>query len=93
MNKQFETRDGEGALFKNEDRESEQHPHYRGNIKINGQEYWLSSWIKESKAGKKYMTLSAQPKQARDHRGASANPPARDAAPPARDELDDDIPF
>lgn len=90
MNKQYETKDGQGALFKNEDRESETHPNYRGNIRINGQEYWLSAWLKESKGGKKYMSLSAQPKQARDHQGGSQDPPDQR---PAKDDFDDDIPF
>lgn len=93
MSRDFTPRDGDGALFKNEDRESEQHPHYRGQIRIGGQDFWLSAWLKESKAGKKYMSLSAQPKQVRDHRGASANPPARQPEPPPTHELDDDIPF
>lgn len=92
MTRDFTPRDGDGALFKNDDRETEQHPHYRGSIRINGQDFWLSAWLKESKAGKKYMSLSAQPKMTRDHRGASANPPARTGAPPPP-ELDDDIPF
>lgn len=77
MNKPFEQKDGQGALFKNEERDAEQQPHYRGNIRINGQDYWLSAWLKESKGGKKYMSLSAQPKQARDHKGGSKNPPSR----------------
>lgn len=91
--RQYETKDGEGALFKNEDRESEQHPHYRGNIRINGQDYWLSAWLKESKAGKKYMSLSAQPKRVQEHRGAARNPPAREPDPPPSNQFDDDIPF
>lgn len=59
----FEQKDGQGALFRNEDKDTEQHPDYRGSIKIRGQEYWLSAWIKEAKSGAKYMSLSAQPKQ------------------------------
>jgi uncharacterized protein (DUF736 family) len=55
-----------GALFKNEGKESDSHPDYQGNINVGGKEFWLSAWIKESKAGKKYMSLSVKPKEARD---------------------------
>jgi uncharacterized protein (DUF736 family) len=82
----FESKDGSGALFKNEDKDTEQHPDYRGNIKIQGQEYWLSAWIKESKAGRKYMSLSAQPK----------NPPpqqVRSGKQQERFDDDADLPF
>lgn len=53
-----------GALFKNDDKQSEKHPDYKGSINIDGVEYWLSSWIKTSKQGNKFMSLSVQPKQA-----------------------------
>lgn len=80
----FEQKDGSGALFKNEDKDTEQHPDYRGSIKIHGQEYWLSAWIKEAKSGKKYMSLSAQPKQ----------PPTQQVrAGKHQEQFDDDIPF
>lgn len=58
----YEQKDGNGALFKNHEKESETHADYRGSIKIGGVEYWLNAWIKESKKGTKYMSLSAKPK-------------------------------
>ena len=58
----YEQKDGQGSLFKNEERETEQQPNYRGSLTIGGVQYWLSAWLKESKGGKKYMSLSAQPK-------------------------------
>lgn len=53
-----------GALFKNSKKESENHPDYTGTINVGGGEFWLSAWIKESKAGAKYMSLSVKPKDA-----------------------------
>lgn len=47
-----------GTLFKNEKKNSEKSPDYEGRINVNGKDYRLSAWIKESKAGKKYMSLS-----------------------------------
>ena len=73
----YEQKDGQGSLFRNENKETEQHPDYRGSIKIDGREYWLSSWLKQAKNGKKYMSLSAQPKEA-----AKAKPvPVKNALP------------
>jgi len=66
-----------GVLFKNEDKQSERHADYRGNINIDGKEFWLDAWIKKSKAGKNFMSLSVKPKMAREHRGATDNPPPR----------------
>lgn len=53
-----------GVLFKNDDKQSDKHPDYKGSITVDGVEYWLSSWIKTSKQGNKFMSLSVQPKQA-----------------------------
>lgn len=81
----YEQKDGSGALFKNSEKESENHPDYRGSIKIGGTEFWLSAWLKTSAKGTKYMSLSAQPKQER------AEKPAKQAAPEFVD--DSDLPF
>ena len=78
-----------GALFKNEDKQQDTHADYRGSINVAGQEFWLDAWLKTSKAGKKYMSLSVKPKMAREHQGAPANPPARTAP---RDDFDDELP-
>lgn len=52
-----------GALFKNERKESETHADYNGSVNVNGKEFWLNAWLKESKAGKKYMSLSLKQKE------------------------------
>lgn len=77
-----------GALFKNEDKQQDTHADYRGSINVDGKEFWLDAWLKTSKAGNKYMSLSVKPKMAREHQGAPANPPEQKAA---RDEFDDDL--
>ena len=51
-----------GALFKNDDKQADTHADYRGQINVGGTEYWLDAWVKESKAGKKFMSLSVKPK-------------------------------
>ena len=78
-------RDNSGVMFKNDKREKESHPHYKGNVRVNGQEYWLSAWIKEGKNGK-FMGLALSPKEEQGQ------------APQAKsskkiEDMDDDIPF
>ena len=65
-----EQKDGSGVLFKNDRKEGDTDRDYQGSIKIGGREYWLSAWINTSKGGKKYMALSAKPKDAQAQRQA-----------------------
>jgi hypothetical protein len=82
----YELKDGQGSLFKNDRKESENHPDYRGEINVDGQLYWLSAWIKEGKKGK-FMSLSAKPK---DDIGSNSKPPSKSKSVM---DLDSDIPF
>ena len=76
----YEQRDLTGSLFKNDKRETDSHPLYRGSAVIGGVEYWMDSWLNESSSGVKYMSLKFKPKEARQD------------APQAAD-LDDNVPF
>lgn len=46
-----------GGLFKNDKKETDKHPDYRGSCFVGGVEYWISSWINKDKNGNKYMSL------------------------------------
>jgi hypothetical protein len=52
-------KDNSGALFKNDRKENEKQPDYKGSATIDGVDYWISAWINVSqKDGKtKYMSL------------------------------------
>ena len=80
-----------GVLFRNDRKESDRHPDYKGSINVDGVEYWLSAWLKESKTGTKFMSLSVNPKQApaaTPHEKAKANGYQKQ-----QEEWDQDIPF
>jgi len=56
-----------GVLFRNDKRENDSHPNYKGSITVKGVDYWLSAWINEKNDGSgKYMALKAQPKEERN---------------------------
>lgn len=69
-----------GALFKNDNKQTDKHPDYNGSINVNGEEFWLSAWLKTSKAGKKFMSLSVSAK--------NGQKPAK-----AAQDDSDDVPF
>jgi len=81
----MEQKELSGALFKNDRKEHEKQPDYRGDAKINGQEYWISAWVKEGKKGK-FFSLAFTPKGSRPQPAA---PPQVDVV----DDIDGDLPF
>ena len=78
----MEKRDNSGVLFKNENKDNEKKPDYKGSIMVDGNEYWLSAWIKEGKTGK-FMGLAVSPRD--------AQPPASKPVPKNLEA--DDFPF
>ena len=71
-----------GVLFKNES-DNEKAPAYKGKINVDGKEYELAAWIRESKSGNgKFMSLKVQePRQRKPE-------PAKDLA-----SMEDDVPW
>ena len=78
----MEKRDNSGVLFKSDKKDNERAPEYKGNIMVDGNEYWISAWIKEGKNGK-FLGLAVSPRD--------AQPPASKPIPKNLD--DSDIPF
>src|SRR5688572_23264198 len=57
----FTMNDNRGSLFRNDRRQTENHPHAKGKALIGGRWYWVSAWTKEPQAvGEKYQSLSFQ---------------------------------
>ena len=95
----YEHKPGSFTLFKNDRKESDNHPDYKGEgADIDGNPIWVSAWIKDGKNGK-FMSGSIRLKDEarksatetgheRQQRKAGASQPA-----PAADFDDDSIPF
>lgn len=93
---------GQFSLFKNDRKEKDTHPDYRGDgVLLDGTPAWISAWLKETN-GKKFFSISIQPKEARGQQdsfrsgggvgrqGSGGVAGSRGGAPA---ELDDEIPF
>ena len=91
-----------GILFRNDRKDNDKHPDYRGSINVGGVEYWLSAWIREGQKGK-FMSLSVQPKdevrhhEDRKHPGTPMKSEYAQAAQSSRGsivaDMSDDCPF
>lgn len=74
-----------GMLAKNQNKQSDNHPDYSGTINVDGKDFWLSGWLKTSKAGSKYFSLAVKPKEAKKEvKKLQAKQP---------EMIDDDIPW
>lgn len=67
-----------GAMFFEDDKQSERHPDYKGSINVDGKDYWLSAWDKVSKSGKNYISISIKIKEAKSGKDSSSWQQARD---------------
>ena len=85
----YETKPNTGSLFKNDKKETDSHPDYKGSGIIDGVDYWLDSWINTSNAGVKYMSLKFKPKDAQTGGGMTS----RQSEPAAFDDDMDSVPF
>lgn len=82
----YEPRPGSLSLFKNDRKEKDTHPDYRGDgMDLEGRPVWVSAWLKEGSKGK-FFSMSLKYKDA----------PAEDAVPAQAKTsapIYDDIPF
>lgn len=89
----FEQKELSGALFRNKRKTKSDHPEYTGQAKIDGIEYWVSAWLKETSSGEKYMSLAYTPKDIQTVTHAGNPPNKTNRANDSFDDDDSDIPF
>lgn len=73
-----------GALFANADKRSEKAPDYTGTMNFEGKEVRLAGWIRESKTGKKFLSIKVDDFKKKEK---AVQPIAEDVV------LGDEIPF
>jgi hypothetical protein len=89
----YEPRPGSLSLFKNDKKEKESHPDYRGDgLLPDGTPAWISAWTKTSQSGKKFLSVSIQAKDERREPGQSSRT-VNSSHDDDLNPLDDDIPF
>ena len=86
-----------GMLSRNDKKEKDTHPDFKGAINVEGREYWLSAWVKEGKPGgkmegRKYFSLSVTPKNQDTITVNPAEAKKFSNKATSFDQLDDDIP-
>jgi hypothetical protein len=74
----YEQRDNSGSIWVNDRKDKDEHPDRTGSIMVAGTEYWINGWLKKTKDGKPFMSLSVKPK-------------AREAGP--KPKVDDELSF
>lgn len=97
-------RNNSGVLFPNQDKDKNNPEHanwadYRGNITVNGVDWWLNGWVKKDKNGKSFLSVAVREKApAANYLNSLAETrqqmqPQRQAPGKHRDDDDQDIPF
>lgn len=85
----YEARPGSLTLFKNDRKEKDNHPDYKGDgMDLEGNPVWISAWIKEGQKGK-FMSLSIQRKESQP---SQHDKPAPKGYQPPAGGIDDDLP-
>lgn len=80
----YEKKPGSGTLFKNDRKQSNNHPDYKGDaLLMDGTEVWLSGWKKEGNKGT-FLSISIKPKEAKAYKPAQLQ---------TATDLSDEIPF
>lgn len=82
----YESKD-EIALWKNDNRASDRHPHLKGSATVNGVEYWASAWKSDGKNERApLLKISLTAKEEKPAVQATQTPDVEF-------EIDDDLPF
>ena len=74
------------AIFKNENAKENQ-PQYRGTVNVNGKDFEVSLWVKETQHGKKYFSGQIQEPRQKDNLSVQENKNTGSI------QNDDDLPF
>ena len=81
---QYEQKPGQGSIFKNDKKETDKHPDYKGSLMTpDGHECWVSMWVKRPEGKQPYFSLSIQAKEKQAVQASVVSP-----ALPVSDDLE-----
>lgn len=86
MQKQYDNTNT-GMTYQNDNKKSDKHPDMKGSINIEGKEYWLAGWHKETRRGP-IVSWKASPKE----EGYRKKEPTQ-VGVVIDNDLNDDLPF
>jgi hypothetical protein len=98
----YDHKEGEGSLFKNDNKQKGTDRDYQGSGRFEGKEVWLSGWINEKKDGSgKYLKITMKPKDAAQRPGSITEQALAKVRKPdpissgrsLHGDMNDDIPF
>ena len=52
-----------GAVWRNDKKENENQPHFRGSAEVDGKDYWVSVWMNPSEGGRPPLKFKFEEKQ------------------------------
>ena len=55
----YQNKPGQGAIFKNK-KTNDKAPDYRGSINIDGKDYEVAGWVRPTKTGDNFLSLTAK---------------------------------
>ena len=58
----FEQKDNAGVIFVNDRKTEEKHPDRTGTVMVGGKLYYANGWLKKTKDGRPYLSLTFKPK-------------------------------
>lgn len=73
-----------GAIFPNDRKTEEKHPDRTGSINVEGVEYFIDGWLKKTKEGKPFLSLSVKRKNKQGGQQDAQERPAGRPQPPQR---------
>lgn len=93
-----------GVLFVNNRKERDTQPDRTGSLNVGGVEYFIDGWLKKSRDGNQFLSLSVKqkdkqptaapaPRAAATHGDRPGGPKNRPQAGGGFDDMDSDIPF
>lgn len=74
----YEHKDNSGSLFRNDRKEKENQPDYKGSCMVNGTKMEMAAWIKEKADGSKFMSFKFSEPMARGSKPAPATADSED---------------